>query len=153
MSYKLDYGEFPSYKLEDDSYIQITETIYEWETPHPQYWWNIWQLGVLVTWWYIKKISKDPTNLSLSHTITESERFSYTSNWYYLYLSDGKSFMIIAPVEDEKNWNSSMNQANIVYILQGIGRDADKYKEFFDHTETLNGEGNLYIYKYKEEIL
>lgn len=143
MSYKLDYWEFPV----------VPQTIHVWVEDTTQYRWDIRILSTpLKEWWYITKIPKDPAELSLVHSFTDSEQFNYTSNWYYLYLSDGKSFMIITPVEDEKNWNSPINQENIVYLLQRIGTNATEYENFFNWAN-WNNEWQLYIYKYKEEIL
>ena len=144
MSYKLDYGEFPTIS----SYLHI------WTDDVLQSRWDISLLSnTLVAWWYMKKIPKDPAGLAFTHTLTESETFDYKSLWYYLYISDWKSFMIITPVEDIKNCNSSSKQDDIVYILQKIWTDVDKYKEFFI-SENLNTCGwDLYIYKYEDEIL
>lgn len=99
----------------------------------------------------MKKIPQDPAGLSFNHTLIESEQFNYTSNWYYLYMSDGKSFAIITLVEDEKNWNASAGE-NWWDLIQKL--TTDSYYDIFNSTIANNlNAWNLYVYKYKEEIL
>ena len=99
----------------------------------------------------MKKIPQDPAGLSFNHTLIESEQFNYTSNWYYLYMSDGKSFAIITLVEDEKNWNAPAwdNWSDLIQELT-----SNSYENIFNGTIANNlNEWSLYIYKYEEEIL
>lgn len=151
MAYKLDYGEFPIISSYISGHIWWAEG--SWFESH--YRWEISMLSpALKGWWYITKIPKDPANLSFSHTYKDQEPFIYNSSWYYLYLSDGKSFMIITPVEDEKNWNSTPIGNNIVRDLIKFLND-NLYDNFFndDHLNSHLNEWSLYIYKYEEEIL
>lgn len=136
MSYKLDFGEFPIITGEHVSNL-ITES--------NQYRWDISLLNEsLKAWWYIAKIYKDPGDISLSH----EENFYYSSSWYYIYVSDGKSFMIITPVENEKNWNCTDNMWNVINKLK-----SESYNTGFDTINNTSDTGFLYIYKYKEEVL
>lgn len=142
MSYKLDYWEFPV----------IKPNIRVWDSQIEQYRWKISLLNdTLVAWWYMTKIPKDPAELSISHPITEAQQFAYDSEWYYIYLSDGKSFAIITLVEDEKNWNASAGE-NWWDLIQKL--TTDSYYDIFNGTIANNlNAWNLYVYKYKEEIL
>jgi len=136
MSYKLDFGEFP---------IITGEHVSNWITEPNQYRWDISLLNEsLKAWWYIAKIYKDPGDISLSH----EENFYYSSSWYYIYVSDGKSFMIITPVENEKNWNCTDNMWNVIKKLKD-----ESYNNIFSIINNTSDTGFLYIYKYEEEVL
>jgi hypothetical protein len=139
MSYKLDYWEFPV----------ISPSIRIWDTQVEQYRWSITGLNdTLKEWWYITKIPKDPSELNISHPITESQQFEYDSNWYYLYLSDWKSFAIITLVEDEKNWNNGAKAEDLLDKLT-----YKQYEDIFKEDLNISQNWNLYIYKYEEETL
>ena len=139
MSYKLDYWEFPV----------IKPNIRVWDSQIEQYRWKISLLNdTLVAWWYMTKIPKDPAELSISHPITEAQQFAYDSEWYYIYLSNGKSFVIITRVEDEKNWNHNVTIEDLLDKLTH-----NEYDDTFKNAFNISKNWNLYIYKYEEEIL
>lgn len=136
LSYKQDFWSFPVITWHYTS---------EGSGENAHYRWNVSQLsGSLKDGWYIAKIFKDPSNISLSH----DENFYYDSTGYYIYVSDGKSFMIITPVENEKNWNCTDNMWNVINKLK-----SESYNTGFDTINNTSDTGFLYIYKYKEEIL
>lgn len=137
MSYKQDFWNFPI--------ITWHITLNNSDTEEP-YRWNIWQLSnTLKDWWYIAKIFKDPANISLSH----DENFYYDSTGYYIYVSDWKSFLIITPVEHEKNWNCRYNAWEIIKMLKKIGENG--YNNTFSSINNSFDTWLLYIYKYEEE--
>ena len=144
MSYKLDYWEFPIIK----TWLNEDTRIYRWTVNRLN--------EYLKEWWYITKIQKDPANLSFTHDLTEIwwETYNYTSNWYYIYLSNGKSFMIMTLMEDEKNWNFSVAKTDdLINKLYWITNLWDAYDYFFSwHSNTVTN-WNIYIYKYVDEIL
>lgn len=143
MSYKQDYWEFPVILWAFQSWWTTTETPYRW---------NIYLLEpTLKAWWYITKIPKDPSGLSFSYSENDNYK-SYDSIWYYLYLSDGKSFAIITLVEDEKNGNAGTvggNWWDLIFKLIN-----DPYNDVFNWT--INPTWNwwsMYVYRYKDEVL
>jgi type II secretory pathway pseudopilin PulG len=145
MSYKLDYWEFPT----------VTgEFMSEWNPSSNPYRWDISKLNDLKEWWYIKKIPTDPSNMSISIGTDglDTPQFYYTSQWYYLYISDGKSFIIITPVEDEKNWNCNIPKGDLFDKLKNINNE-DDYYQFLNWTSNSEESWPIYMYKYLNEIL
>lgn len=143
MSYKLDYWEFPVILWSFQSWWISTETPYRW---------NISLLNFdLKEWWYMTKIQKDPSGLSFSYSENYGDK-SYDSIWYYLYLSNGKSFAIITLVEDEKNGNCDVQEEVLFDKLLNI-KNEDDYFQFFDWTNNSQDSWPIYMYKYKDEVL
>lgn len=137
LSYKQDFWSFPVITWHYTSDVSDKDAPYRW---------NISQLSdTLKDGWYIAKIFKDPANISLSH----DENFYYDSTGYYIYVSDWKSFLIITPVEHEKNWNYTGNAWEIISKLKSISG----YNTTFNDIDNSSDTWLLYIYKYEEEVL
>jgi hypothetical protein len=143
MSYKLDYGEFPT--------VTSVSTI-NWVTGSTNpYRWDISQLTDLREWWYIKRIPTDPSGISIA---INTENFYYTSNGYYLYVSDGNSFAIVAPMENDKNWNILWNITALLQRLKNIEND-EQFTQIFKDTFIYDSSdtGSMYVYTYLDEVL
>lgn len=146
MSYKLDFGEFPI----------ITGEFQSWHsniTSKTPYRWNVSLLNdTLKAWGYIAKIPKDPSNLSITYEKEEWGKYhKYNNDWFYVYISNGESFMIIAPMEDEKNGNCDIPWE--ILIEKTIWINSENYYNKFNGPNNDKNSWPVYIYKYKEEVL
>ena len=146
ISYKLDFWEFPI----------ITGEFQSWHsnvTSKTPYRWSVSLLNdTLKVWWYISKIPKDPSNFSIKYEKEEGWQYhKYENNGYYVYISDGKSFMIIAPMENENDGNCDVSWE--ILIEKTIWINSENYYNKFDGPSNNKDSWPTYIYKYKEEVL
>lgn len=152
MAYKLDFWEFPIsswfYYKKDNNYDTTNANWWD-ETTGDRNW--IDKLTILKEEKYINTIHKIPHNQNF--LVTNGSQWTIYNGIYSLYISDWDNFAIIAPMENEFEWNCNKDSSFIFEILkQENGHTTDSIWKLKDCINESNWTWNYYIYAYYNNI-